>query len=82
MDLALYDGRRPPEESAELLQRLLDTTKAIGGALVIDWHAHALNPARLNGAGAGLRALLTSRTSEQVALCTPLEIVETLERAQ
>jgi hypothetical protein len=36
----------------------------------------------LNGAGAGLRALLTSRTSEQVALCTPLEIVETLERAQ
>ena len=82
MDLALYDGRRAPEESAELLQRLLDTTRRIGGALVVDWHAHALNPNRLNGAGAGLRALLASPAAEQVVLRTPLELVDMLEQQQ
>lgn len=75
MDLAVHDGRRTAGDAEAILLRLLESARSVGGALVLDWHAHALNPRRLNGAGAGLRALLDSPSCEGLSIRTPLELV-------
>jgi len=74
MDLAVYDGRRSSAEADMMLRRIFTTTAAVGGSFVMDWHAHALNPVRLHGAGQGLRELLNG-AARDVPLRTPLDVV-------
>lgn len=80
MDLAVFDGTRTREDGVKDLLRLLDLVRQVGGALVLDWHAHALNPQVLNGAGDGLRRFLSSEATAGLRLRTPLELVDELER--
>lgn len=79
MDLAVHDGSRTAVDAEAMLLRVLECAKSVRGALVLDWHAHALNPTRLNGSGAGLRALLDSPSCDGVPVRTPLELVRDFE---
>jgi hypothetical protein len=56
------------------LERLLETCRAAGGALVLDWHAHVLNPAALPGARDALLEIVRLARGRGVALRTPLEL--------
>ncbi|MEP6811494.1 MAG: hypothetical protein ABI990_00750 [Actinomycetota bacterium] len=76
MDAALFHGRSRVDALAEL-RSLHKTVSGAAGALVLDWHVHAADPAALNGAGAGLRAFLGEA---RATLATPLEAVEAFAR--
>jgi hypothetical protein len=56
------------------LARLLEISIATGGALVLDWHAHVLNPAALPGARDALFHLVGLAQEHSVQLRTPLEL--------
>ena len=57
------------------LQALYRTVAEVGGVLVLDWHAHALNPAALPGAAETLRRFLDGAVTAGARLATPLEAV-------
>lgn len=56
------------------LERLLETCIAAGGALVLDWHAHVLNPLALPGASDALLQVVRLARERGVPLRTPLEL--------
>lgn len=55
---------------------LWQTVRAIGAALVLDWHAHALNERALPGAAEHLAAILDVASADGAELRTPLELLE------
>lgn len=57
---------------AATLERLLETCRATGGALVLDWHAHVLNPAAMPGARDALFEAVRLARERGVPLETPL----------
>jgi hypothetical protein len=56
------------------LERLLETCVAAGGSLVLDWHAHVLNPDALPGARDALFDVVRLARERRVRLTTPLEL--------
>ena len=79
MDIALFNEHTPAFERAPALERLVETVRATGGALVLNWHAHALNPRVLHGSGEGLRALLGTLAPNSWTALTPLELADAAE---
>ena len=73
MDAALYGPGRDEEEAGAELEALRRTVAGVGGALVLDWHAHAANPAALPGAAAGLRRFMAAARAHGASVATPLE---------
>ena len=59
---------------AATLERLLETCVSAGGALVLDWHAHVLNPAAMPGAREALFDVVRLARERGVPLRTPLEL--------
>ena len=56
------------------LERLLEICIAAGGVLVLDWHAHVLNPAALPGAREALFHVVRLARERDVRLSTPLAL--------
>jgi hypothetical protein len=75
MDKAVVRPGRPHEESLGDLERLWEIVSRVGGALVLDWHAHCLNPRALAGAGSVLVAFLERALERGARVCTPLELI-------
>jgi peptidoglycan/xylan/chitin deacetylase (PgdA/CDA1 family) len=61
-------------DGAATLERLLETCRAVGGALVLDWHAHVLNPSRMPGARDRLLEIVTRAAERSVPVRTPVEL--------
>jgi hypothetical protein len=79
MDAAVFDGTQPFDAAAEQLHTLWEIVRAVGGALVLDWHAHAANPAVLSRAGEGLRQFMSRELADDARCATPSEIVARYE---
>jgi hypothetical protein len=73
MDLAIFDGTTNRAEGIASMTRMLETTASVGGLLVLDWHAHALNPRVLNGSGGALVEFLSTDLAHRARRLTPLE---------
>ena len=58
------------------LERLLEACREVGGALVLDWHAHVLNPAAMPGARETLLGVVRLAREHGVPLRTPLELCD------
>jgi hypothetical protein len=71
MDHAIFDGTVALEEGIARLQSLLVTTEAVGGALVLDWHANEL----MTMAGEGLLEFVRGALDRGVELQTPLGLI-------
>jgi hypothetical protein len=78
MDRAVFDGSAAPDAA---LRRLFETTRDCGGALVLDWHSHVLNPNVFAGAGQGLRDFVAWTLEQGADLRTPLGLVDDYDRA-
>ena len=78
MDHAIFDGATALDEGVERLRGLLDATDAVGGALVLDWHASELQTT----AGEGLRAFVRLALERGAELQTPLDLIRTDDRAR
>jgi hypothetical protein len=76
MDRALFDGPAEAAEAGSRLRTLLDVTHAAGGTLVLDWHAHVLNPRVLHGAGPALLEFADWALGRGAELRTPLQLVD------
>lgn len=76
MDIALFDPHSDAESAPGELAALLESIRTWGGALVLNWHAHALNPGALHGAGAGLRAFLQTVADQPLRTLTPVEAAD------
>jgi hypothetical protein len=74
MDAAVFDGRPPADALAEL-RALEEVVREVKGALVLDWHVHAANPAALPGAAEGLRSFVDGARASGLRLRTPLELL-------
>ena len=59
---------------AATLERLLETCVSAGGALVLDWHAHVLNPTAMPRAREALFDVVRLARERGVPLRTPLEL--------
>jgi hypothetical protein len=70
MDHAVSDG-------VDGLERLFDKTAAVGGALVLDWHANELRTT----AGESLLRFVSSAVERGAELQTPLGLVDAYDRA-
>jgi hypothetical protein len=60
----------------ERLERVLGSCCDAGGALVLDWHAHVLNPAAMPGAREALVATVAEAERRAMPLRTPLELAD------
>jgi hypothetical protein len=78
MDHSIFDGTAPLEEGIARLQGLLVTTEAVGGALVLDWHANELRTL----AGEGLLEFVRLALDRGVELQTPLGLIGTGAQAR
>lgn len=74
MDAAVTAGRSP-EAAVEALRSLARTVGDVGGVLVLDWHAHSLNPSAMPGAGETLRRFVAG-VPRSAELATPLEALK------
>lgn len=79
MDIAVFNDHTSEEVRASQLEGLVRATREAGGALVLNWHAHALNPRVLDGSGAGLSELLASLEPQDWPARTPLEAADAAE---
>jgi hypothetical protein len=79
MDIALFNPHKSPEAAGPQLEQLVEIVRGVGGALVLNWHAHALNPNVLHGSGAGLKALLSTIDPSLLVSRTPLEAASAAE---
>jgi hypothetical protein len=77
MDAAVVTGR-DVEAAAEELRSLHETVVGVAGALVLDWHAHALDPVAFPRAGEVLRRFLNDALVEGTPLVTATECVRKL----
>jgi uncharacterized protein DUF7033 len=78
MDRALFDGTRSFDEALESLRSLYRRTVEAGGAFVLDWHSHVLNPAVGHGAGRGLVEFVAWAREQRAPLRRPLELAAEL----
>jgi hypothetical protein len=78
MDRALFDGEADAQQAGASLRSLYETTRDVGGALVLDWHSHVLNPAAMHGAGRGLLDFAAWALADGAELRTPLQLVDDL----
>src|SRR5262249_29682591 len=76
MDRAVVEQGRRAEESAAELERMWGIVASVGGALVLDWHADALNPRALPGSRGVLVDFVDRALADGATLKTPLEVVE------
>lgn len=81
MDKAVVSDNRSAEEAVGELERLWETVCGVGGALVLDWHAHALNPRALGGAGAVYRRFVADVIERGARISTPLALADQVDRA-
>ncbi len=75
MDKAIVQAGRTPEDAVAELERLWSVVERVGGALVLDWHTHCLNPAALAGAGRVLLDFADRAAARGAVFRTPLELV-------
>ena len=74
MDGAVFYRAVSAEEGRRRIDSHVDAVKAVGGAVVLDWHLEQLNPARLHGAGAALADALRALAGDSEAhWTTPVE---------
>lgn len=78
MDNALCNAAHSPEEIHESLCSLYRRTAELGGAFVLDWHSHVLNPAIGYGAGLALVEFVHWAIEQGAALRRPLELAAEL----
>jgi hypothetical protein len=78
MDNALCNAAHTPEEIQESLCSLYRRTADLGGAFVLDWHSHVLNPAIAYGAGRALVEFVHWALEQGAALRRPLELAAEL----
>lgn len=76
MDKAVVRPGRTHDQCVDELERLWTTVAGVGGALVLDWHAHCLNPHALAGAGRVLEEFVGRMLDRGVSVRTPLELVD------
>ena len=80
MDRAVVRPGCTVEDAIAELESLWQTAGRIGGAFVLDWHAHCLNPAALAGAGTVYRRFVADLVRRGAAVSTPLALARELDR--
>jgi hypothetical protein len=81
MDRAVFDGSATADAALGRLRGLFEATRESGGALVLDWHTHVLNPHVFAGAGQGLRDFVAWTLEQGAELRTPLGLVDDYDHA-
>ena len=81
MDRAIFDGTTSREAALERMRALFETTRRCGGALVLDWHSHMLDPRALDGAGPALLEFVAWALEQGAELRTPLALTDDYDRA-
>jgi hypothetical protein len=82
MDRAIFDGARSYPEALAKLRSVYETVRNVGGALVLDWHAHVLNPVVFAGAGRGLIEFVNWALEDGAELQTPLGLSRDYDRSR